>query len=510
MSKQFDFTRLFIFDLANNHQGDVGHGINIIKGIADVVKKHKVRGVVKFQFRELESFIHPEYRQSKENKHIQRFLSTRIPRQGFEDMLAEIRKQGLISACTPFDEASVDEIMAMGIDIIKVASCSALDWPLLEKIAQTGKPVIVSTAGMSLSNIEKLVSFLENKNVNFAMMHCVAVYPTSFDKLRLNQIELLRERFPQISVGFSTHEEPDNYTAVMIALAKGAMLFERHVGLPTAKYKLNAYSSTPQQIDKWITAYEHAVQSCGGENRSPGLPEEIESLRSLSRGVFAKKELKKNQKIKRSDVFFAMPLLDEQLTSGDWHEWLVADKKYKANEKISNSLSNLAVPSSQLVYQLLLHVKGMLNNARIFIGADSAVEISHHFGLERFREFGCVIVNCINRAYAKKLVILLPRQKHPYHYHKIKEETFQLLYGDMEVEIEGVKTKMDLGDTVLVKPGQWHKFHTLDGAIFEEVSTTHLNDDSFYEDERIAMLPRDKRKTYVPNWEKNIKENAAK
>jgi hypothetical protein len=56
------------------------------------------------------------------------------------------------------------------------------------------------------------------------------------------------------------------------------------------------------------------------------------------------------------------------------------------------------------------------------------------------------------------------------------------------------------GDTVLVEPKQWHKFHTLDGAIFEEVSTTHFNNDSFYEDERISRLPREARKTEVPNW----------
>jgi N-acetylneuraminate synthase len=53
----------------------------------------------------------------------------------------------------------------------------------------------------------------------------------------------------------------------------------------------------------------------------------------------------------------------------------------------------------------------------------------------------------------------------------------------------------------LVRQGEWHKFHTLDGAIFEEVSTTHYNEDSFYEDERIERLPRETRKTAMPNWE---------
>jgi N-acetylneuraminate synthase len=106
----------------------------------------------------------------------------------------------------------------------------------------------------------------------------------------------------------------------------------------------------------------------------------------------------------------------------------------------------------------------------------------------------------INRKYCKKLIIQLPRQKHPYHFHKKKEETFQLLYGDLEVELDGTRIQPQVGDTILVKPGEWHKFHTLHGAIFEEISTTHYNDDSLYEDERIARLPREARKTVIPNW----------
>jgi N-acetylneuraminate synthase len=74
-----------------------------------------------------------------------------------------------------------------------------------------------------------------------------------------------------------------------------------------------------------------------------------------------------------------------------------------------------------------------------------------------------------------------------------------LLYGDLEVVLDGKSIKPKLGDTILVKPGEWHKFHTLDGAIFEEVSTTHFNNDSFYEDDRIRNLPREKRKTFIPN-----------
>ena len=110
----------------------------------------------------------------------------------------------------------------------------------------------------------------------------------------------------------------------------------------------------------------------------------------------------------------------------------------------------------------------------------------------------------MNRGYCKKLIALLPRQKHPYHYHKQKEETFHLLNGDLEVEIDGREVTLRPGDTVLVQPECWHKFQSLNGAIFEEISTTHYNNDSYYEDQRIARLPRELRKTELPNWEAAI------
>ena len=495
----FDFNGLFTYDLANNHQGDLEHALNIINALGDVNRQAAVRGALKFQFRQLDTFIHPDYKQRKDVKHIPRFMETALTKQQYEVLTEAVIKNGLHTMCTPFDEESVDVILDLGIEIIKVASCSATDRPLLERITQVNKPVIVSTAGLSMDKIDQLVSFLESKNMHFALMHCVAIYPTPNDKLGLNQINVLKERFPHVPIGFSTHEEPDNYASVQIAYAKGARLFERHVGMETKKYTLNSYSSRPEQIARWITAYKQAVAACGGEHRIPASPDEIASLRSLMRGVFAREQIKKGDKLNRDKVYFAMPLHDRQLPSGDCFDGIEADRDYAPNEPVNETVANFPVPPEEIIYQTLLQVKGMLNKARIHIGKDTSIELSHHYGLERFREFGAVIMNCINRKYCKKLIIQLPRQKHPYHFHKSKEETFQLLYGDLEVELDGKRITPQVGDTILVRPGEWHKFHTLDGAIFEEVSTTHFDNDSFYEDERIARISREARKTVIAN-----------
>ena len=94
----------------------------------------------------------------------------------------------------------------------------------------------------------------------------------------------------------------------------------------------------------------------------------------------------------------------------------------------------------------------------------------------------------------------LPGQHHPSHYHKRKEETFQVLSGTMEAEVEGRRRTLYPGDVLVVPQGVWHSFWTETGLIFEEISSTHYNNDSFYEDPAIASLPREQRKTKVDNW----------
>ncbi len=500
MERQYDFEGLCIYDLANNHEGDLEQGMKIIKAVGEVSKKAGVRGALKFQFRQFDTFIHPDYRDKKDIPHIPRFLSNALSNDDFKVLTEEVRNQGMTTICTPFDEESVDVIEDLDIEIIKVASCSATDRPLLERIVETGKPMIISTAGLSEEKIDRMVSFLEHRKVSFALMHCIALYPTPHNQLRLNNIGWLKCRFPHVPIGFSTHEDPDNYFAIKIAYAKGARLFERHVGINGNGSKLNAYSSTPPHLKKWLHAYRESVKACGSRFRSPAPIEETNSLRNLRRGVFAHENIKKGDLVKRDDVFFSMPLQENQLSSDQWFDGIIADDDYSSKTPLSIQLATLEKPKEEQIYQIMLQVKGMLNNAKIFIGADSSIEVSHHMGIERFREYGCVIVNCINRTYCKKLIVQLPRQKNPYHYHKKKEETFQLLRGDLEVELEGKRIKLNVGDTLLVEPGEWHKFHTLDGAIFEEVSTTHYNNDSYYEDERIDRIPREKRKTKLENW----------
>src|ERR1039458_10394531 len=96
--------------------------------------------------------------------------------------------------CTPWDEPSVDLMEELDFDIIKIASCSFTDWSLLERIAKTNRPVITSTGGATLEEIDRVVAFFTHRNKQFVLMHCVGEYPCQRAHLELNQIDLFRDR----------------------------------------------------------------------------------------------------------------------------------------------------------------------------------------------------------------------------------------------------------------------------------------------------------------------------
>lgn len=506
----FDFRDLFVLDMANNHQGSVEHGRNIIRAVAEPVARHGIRAGIKFQFRQLDSFVHPAHREGSDNRHIPRFLATELKRPDYEVLLAEVRRHGMLGICTPFDEPSVDMIVEMGFDVLKIASCSATDWPLLEKAANANLPVICSTGGLEQHQIDQLASFFFHRGVAFALMHCVSIYPTPDELLNLNQIEAMRKRYPYCTIGWSTHEDQDNSAAVQVAHAKGARMFERHIGLETDEIRLNAYSSRPEQLDRWFAAYRQAERMCGPVERPPIDPREREALKSLRRGVYAREPLEAGARLERDLVYFAMPCGEGQLSSGEWQPDAVTTAPVEADGPLMRHKVRLPEPPPEMVIKHAVHrVKALLNEAGVRLGSEFSVEYSHHEGIENFERVGAVLIDCVNRAYCKKIVVQLPGQQHPLHFHKRKEETFQVLFGQLDVEIDGHHKRLGPGDICLVQPGAWHRFWTEEGCVFEEISTRAIRGDSVYADKRINAMDRAARKTVVDHWGRFQMKNGA-
>ena len=240
----YDFKNLVVLDLANNHQGDLSHGLKILREFSTLIEKFDLNLCIKFQFRQLDTFIHEKFRDKKDIPHIPRFIETELSIEDYKNLHIKAKQLGFTTACTPFDEASVDLIEEMGFDLIKIASCSANDTPLLERIKNSRLPILASTGGLSLAEMDFLYEMYHLNPAGFAMHHCVSIYPTPPVSYNLNQIKLLANRYIGTEIGWSTHEDPNDFTAVMMAFAAGATMLERHVGLATEEHKLNNYSST--------------------------------------------------------------------------------------------------------------------------------------------------------------------------------------------------------------------------------------------------------------------------
>ncbi|MGC2246672.1 MAG: N-acetylneuraminate synthase family protein [Terriglobales bacterium] len=310
------FDELFVLEIANNHLGDLQRGLKIIGNYAQVVRFNNVRAAVKLQFRDIDNFIHKDFRQRDDIRYIKKTLDTRLKTEDFAAMVQAIRDASCIPMATPFDESSVDLCCELGIPILKIASSDCNDWILIEKIAKTKKPVIVSTGGSSLKDIDDLVAFFDNRRIPLAINHCVSIYPSEDSDIELNQIDFLRNRYPSHTIGFSTHEYHDWTSSMLMAYAKGARTFERHVDIQTDGMTVSPYCSVPEQVDSWFKAFQRAKRMCGAPGTQKRLPpqKEISYLDSLVRGVYARRDLPAGHVLQDADVYLAIPLQQGQIS----------------------------------------------------------------------------------------------------------------------------------------------------------------------------------------------------
>jgi len=490
---------LFILEMANNHMGDVKHGLKILNEFHKVTKKFNFNFAFKFQYRDIAgTFIHPDYKKRMDIKYVKRFSQTRLTPKESSTLKKEAERLGYIAICTAFDEPSVDLIEKHNYSIIKIGSCSFTDWPLLERVVKTNLPIIASTGGARLEDIDKVISFFHNRNKTFAIMHCIGEYPTKEENLQLNQITFLKNRYSNVTIGFSTHEEPDNFLPVQLAIAKGAQIFERHVAIKSDKYEINAYSSTPEQIENWLMAVNRAIKIGGVVGKRANHSEkEMTDIRQFQRGVFAKKSFKKGESIDTKNVFFAFPNQPGQLVANDIskYKYYYAKKDIGKNEAIINVK---VVDTREKVYAIVKKIDKLLNESGVIFPNKVDLEISHHYGIDKFDKYGSCMITCVNRDYCKKLILMFAGQSHPIQFHKTKEETFHILYGKFIVLLDGKKYFFKPGDVITVKPGVKHSFTTKQESILEEISSTHFVKDSFYVDKKIDMNKN--RKTFVSYW----------
>jgi sialic acid synthase SpsE/mannose-6-phosphate isomerase-like protein (cupin superfamily) len=491
---------LFIYEMANNHMGDVEHGLRIVRELKTASEGYSFGFCVKLQYRDVDSCIHPAYRERFDLKYVKRFSETHLSWDKYRQIKDAIVDAGFLSMCTPWDENSVDKIVEHGFDFMKVPSCYLTDWPLLEQIAKYDLPIVASTAGEPLVEIDRVVSFFRHRNKQLTLMHCVGEYPAPDNHLHLGQIALLRKRYPEIPVGYSTHERPDNFDAIKIAIALGAVMFEKHVGVPTEQYALNAYSANPDQVRAWLQSATRALTMIGEpEQRYSPPPAELAALGDLARGAFARQRLAPGEVIKPGNVFYAMPNVTGQLVAQDFskYEEFITRCEIPENNPLMRE-EVMTRNTRELVHKIVSDVKAVIRKSKVQVPGQCELEISHHYGIEKFREFGLTAITVVNREYCKRLMVVLSGQKHPEQWHERKDETYHILFGDVTVELDGHEIVHKANDVVTIPRGIRHSFWTRSGAVIEEVSSSYSPGDSFYTDPLVSANLY--RKTFVTYW----------
>lgn len=154
-----------------------------------------------------------------------------------------------------------------------------------------------------------------------------------------------------------------------------------------------------------------------------------------------------------------------------------------------------------MIKQYLEQALHILDAANIVLPKEASVNIYHHLGKELFYDTGAVFINIVNRDYCKSYVIMLPKQKYPYHYHKIKSESFYVLYGSLNVKVDETEYILDQGEMINIERGQTHGFYSTESVVFEEISTIYTLNDSFYLYEDIQKTTYEQRRSVISSNE---------
>jgi len=132
---------------------------------------------------------------------------------------------GILYLCTPFSRAAADRLASMNVSAFKIGSGECNNYPLIDHIARMRKPIILSTGMNDITSIARSVEIMRSRACPFMLMHCTSMYPTPYDKVRLNAMVELKEAFG-VPVGLSDHSK-GIYTCLG-AVALGASALEKH------------------------------------------------------------------------------------------------------------------------------------------------------------------------------------------------------------------------------------------------------------------------------------------
>ncbi|PJJ59730.1 pseudaminic acid synthase [Hymenobacter chitinivorans] len=173
------------------------------------------------------------------------------------------KSHGMLAFSSPFDETAVDFLETLDVPAYKIASFENTDWPLLRRVAATGKPVIMSTGASTLAEVAEAVAVLQEAGCReLVLLKCTSTYPATPENTNLRTIAHLTQLFPDYPIGLSDHTM--GVGAAVAAVALGASVVEKHVTLRRADGGVDsAFSLEPEEVALLVTETERAWQALG-------------------------------------------------------------------------------------------------------------------------------------------------------------------------------------------------------------------------------------------------------
>jgi N-acetylneuraminate synthase/sialic acid synthase len=253
-----------IAEIGHNHQGSV-------QKARDLFREAKLAGAnaVKLQKRNNRGlYTRAAYNKAYDNGNSfgatygehREFLE--FERAEYLELQAYAAELGVDFFATAFDLSSADFLAALNVPAFKIASGDLKSTPLLEYVARFGKPMVISTGGALIEDVQRAYDAIMPINSQLAILQCTAGYPAAFEELDLRVIATYRERFPGAVVGFSSH---DNGIAMPVAAYMlGARIVEKHFTLNrTSKGTDHAFSLEPPGLRKMVRDLERTFKAMG-------------------------------------------------------------------------------------------------------------------------------------------------------------------------------------------------------------------------------------------------------
>lgn len=279
-----------------NHNGDLELAKKLIEKAAEVGAD-----AIKFQSYHTENFV------SKSSKYYQLFKNLELSDDDFKELNRFAKKKKIIFLSTPLDLEYVDILNEIGVPAFKIASGDLTFVPLLEKVAETGKPVILSTGMATIGEIYEAISILkENGCEDIGLLHCVSSYPTPFEEVNLRAMIMLKNVF-NLPVGYSDHTL--GIIIPLAAVALGAKVIEKHFTLDKnmdgPDHKLSADPEEFRQMVKGIRIVERAL----GDGYKRPMDCEKDARIHGRRSIVARRFIKKGEILTNENITYKRPAI---------------------------------------------------------------------------------------------------------------------------------------------------------------------------------------------------------